>query len=131
MPATTTINFQQQSIAAGETKDIRRNLLRGGRVVRLFTQAVVGEEADVHRTWVIDTQNERKNILLDATDGDLDSETYLAGSGTTWDLPVDHEFSADDELVLEVDNQDQSNQYPTIAYAVVAFGDGPATRKVV
>jgi len=123
MPETTTVNFQS-NIGAGASKTVAREWDREARVTRVYTVAVPGEAADVQRTWYVKRENNRQNILLDAVDGDLDSETYLAGDDTTWDLRVDERIRPGDRLELAVENTDDSNAYPTIAFAEISFGSG-------
>lgn len=123
MPETTTVNFQS-NIGAGASKTVAREWDREARVTRVYTVAVPGEAADVQRTWYVKRENNRQNILLDAVDGDLDSETYLAGDDTTWDLRVDERIRPGDRLELAVENTDGSNSYPNIAFAEVSFGEG-------
>lgn len=118
-----TINFQSE-IGAGATESLKYELTRAGRLRRIYVEAVLGEEADVERSWFINDGNSRKNVLLEATDGTINSEGYLAGDDTQWDLPVNQAFDEDDVLVLEVNNTDANNAYPTIAVAEVAFGRG-------
>jgi hypothetical protein len=123
MPETTTVNFQS-NIGAGASETLAREWDREAHVTRVYTVAVPGEAADVRRTWYVKRENNRQNILLDAVDGSLDSETYLAGDDTTWDLRVDEQIRPGDRLELAVENTDTQNAYPTIAFAEVSFGSG-------
>lgn len=122
MPDNTTINFQSE-IGAGADGTLRYEFSRSGRVTRIFTVAVLGEEADVERTWFVDRDHDRQNVLLSELGGTLDGVGYLAGDDTTWDLSVDQPFTDGDVLELEIVNNDANNSYPNIAFVEVSFGE--------
>lgn len=117
----TTINYQS-STAAGATDTYAFELPENGVVTRLYCEAVRNEAADVHRRWLIRTGERERNILVNA------GVEYLAGDGSVFDLTVTEEFTAEDELVLEVDNTDPNNAYPNIAFAEVRYGEDLSAR---
>jgi hypothetical protein len=123
MSDTTTVNFTS-SIPAGADETLARTFSREARVTRLFAVAVPGEESDVERYWYVKEDSDRKNLLLDATDGSIDGESYLAGDDVVWDIRVNQEIPADAELQLRLKNNDGTNPYPNSAFAEVEFGDG-------
>lgn len=128
MPDNTTINYQSE-IGAGATETYKYQFSRSGTVTRLFTVAVLGEEADVLRTWTIQKDNEERPVLLTAKDGATATDAHLAGDDTVWDLPVVQPFDAGDVLELTVENTDGANPYPTIAVAEVEFDNAGASRQ--
>jgi hypothetical protein len=116
MDTSTTINYQS-STNSGTKDRFSAELPDDGVVTRLYCEAVIGEAADVRRKWLVKTPERERNILRN-----VDAE-YLAGDGSVFDLKVHEPFTAEDELVLEVDNTDPNNSYPNIAFAEVQYGE--------
>lgn len=134
MPDTTTVNLGT-SISAGADETVAREFSREARVTRVWAAAVPGEEADVERYFYVREAADRKNILLDATDGTVDGDSFLAGDDVVWDIRVDQCIPADAELQFRINNTDTTNAYPVTAFAEIAFGDDAglmsALRRVV
>lgn len=120
-----TVNFQT-SIGPNTTLELEREFQRSGRVTRLYAVAVPGEEAEVERTWYLQRENERKELLLPANDGTKATEEYLAGDDNEWDLPVDEPFSSGDSLGLKIENP-TGVTFPVIATGEVSFGEHSGT----